>query len=164
MPIPNYGDVIFASRLGYNHYGIYSGNNKVIHYCKDENHTCNGIIKETSLDYFLDGDKLHICKFNEYTIRKFIEENLLFDKPINLVLTPSLYVVSKAYKFISNESQETRTAWRIFDPQETVKRARSSIGKEGYNLATHNCEHFAIWCKTGVCSSEQINKIMSLLN
>ncbi len=164
MLTPQYGDVIFASRFGYNHYGIYSGDNKVIHYCKEENGTCKGIIKETSLDYFLNGDKLHICRFNEITLRKLLEENLLLDKAFFLVGGPALYLLSKAYKFVSNESQETRSAKNIFDPQETVERARSSIGMKEYNLVVHNCEHFAIWCKTGVHSSKQVEKIIEIIS
>lgn len=30
------------------------------------------------------------------------------------------------------------------------------IGKGDYNLFNHNCEHFAIWCKTGLNESTQL--------
>lgn len=36
-----------------------------------------------------------------------------------------------------------------------IKRARSQIGRAGYNLAFNNCEHFAVWCKTGRSDSSQ---------
>ena len=41
-----------------------------------------------------------------------------------------------------------------------VKRARSFVGKgEGtYNLVLNNCEHFAVWCATGVYYSSQVEK------
>lgn len=39
----------------------------------------------------------------------------------------------------------------------SVKSSRSKIGKGGYNLFTHNCEHFAIWCKTGLNESTQLS-------
>ena len=45
----------------------------------------------------------------------------------------------------------------FYGPRETVQRARSKIGKGGYNLFTHNCEHFAIWCKTGQLESTQLS-------
>lgn len=31
------------------------------------------------------------------------------------------------------------------------------IGKGEYNLFDHNCEHFAIWCKTGLIESIQVS-------
>lgn len=38
----------------------------------------------------------------------------------------------------------------IYSSDETVKRAKSRRDENSYNLVTNNCEHFAIWCKTGV--------------
>jgi len=38
---------------------------------------------------------------------------------------------------------------RCFSGEKTVERARSRIGEKGYNFLTNNCDHFAIWCKTG---------------
>lgn len=43
----------------------------------------------------------------------------------------------------------------VYSGEETVKRARSQIGRAGYNLAFNNCEHFAVWCKTGRSDSSQ---------
>jgi hypothetical protein len=48
---------------------------------------------------------------------------------------------------------------KVFSPETVVERARSSIGKSGFNLAFNNCEHFATWCKTGVKRSRQIEEI-----
>ena len=45
---------------------------------------------------------------------------------------------------------------QIFSPEDTVRRARDKIGEGGYNFFTHNCEHFAVWCKTGRYSSSQV--------
>ena len=42
-------------------------------------------------------------------------------------------------------------------------RARERIGETQYSLWTNNCEHFAIWCKTGISESHQIEDIMSAL-
>ena len=48
---------------------------------------------------------------------------------------------------------------RFFSTRKTViSRAESKLGEREYNAFTNNCEHFALWCKTGVSSSEQINK------
>ena len=45
----------------------------------------------------------------------------------------------------------------IYSPEETVKRARSKLGEGDYNFFTHNCEHFAVWCKTGKHESSQVS-------
>ena len=33
------------------------------------------------------------------------------------------------------------------------------MGEEKYNLVTNNCEHFAMWCKTGEAFSGQVMRI-----
>jgi len=45
-----------------------------------------------------------------------------------------------------------------FSPEETVRRAQSRIGEKNYNLLFNNCEHFALWCKTGMNKSGQVEK------
>ncbi|MBQ7168742.1 MAG: lecithin retinol acyltransferase family protein [Synergistaceae bacterium] len=45
---------------------------------------------------------------------------------------------------------------QIYSPEDTVKRAREKLGEEDYNFFTHNCEHFAVWCKTGEARSSQV--------
>ena len=44
----------------------------------------------------------------------------------------------------------------VFNSQETKRRALSQLGKSEYNLALNNCEHFAMWCKTGGNTSDQV--------
>ena len=56
-----YGDVIFVDRGFYKHFGIYSGNQKVIHYY----HAAEKI-SETSFSEFMDGDTdCYVCNFDE---------------------------------------------------------------------------------------------------
>ena len=43
-----------------------------------------------------------------------------------------------------------------FRPADVISRARSKLGEKQYNLVANNCEHFAIWCKTGVSYSSQV--------
>ena len=43
-----------------------------------------------------------------------------------------------------------------FNNEEVVKRAREFIGEDKFNLVAHNCEHFAMWCKTGEPRSKQV--------
>lgn len=41
-------------------------------------------------------------------------------------------------------------------PDIVIERAKSKLGKSGYDLFNNNCEHFATWCKTGIDKSEQV--------
>ena len=176
MPIPQLGDVIFTNRLGYNHYGIYVGNNNVIHYCKESDGSiisdiinlvcCNGFIAQTTLDKFLKNDNLYICKFDQNTITKLIQAKLL---PLEIgltILNPSSIPFNFArniFKGVGRKAELYRHAETIFSPEETVARAEKALNSKGYNLLCHNCEHFAIWCKTNVESSEQVKKILTMI-
>jgi hypothetical protein len=42
------------------------------------------------------------------------------------------------------------------DPQTVVQRALSRLGESDYDLWENNCEHFAVWCKTGRARSMQV--------
>ena len=115
------GSVIYADNyfVGYNtyqHYGVYIGEGKVIHFAPLEGQEIsieNGIIHETTLEKFLNGRTLKI------------------DKNIKA----------------------------IFSETEIVERARSKLGKKGYDLFSNNCEHFARWCVTGEHVSYQIDNL-----
>ncbi|MCT0199124.1 lecithin retinol acyltransferase family protein [Synechococcus sp. CS-1325] len=41
-------------------------------------------------------------------------------------------------------------------PGVTLRRAMGRLGEQRYNLVFNNCEHFAIWCKTGHHRSTQV--------
>lgn len=45
--------------------------------------------------------------------------------------------------------------------EEVVRRAKSKLGEQHYNLLFNNCEAFAMWCKTGDKSSKQVDNIVS---
>ena len=47
-----------------------------------------------------------------------------------------------------------------FDPQETVRRARSRVGENRYRLLTNNCEHFCEWCLRGKPRSHQVEDLL----
>jgi hypothetical protein len=48
----------------------------------------------------------------------------------------------------------------MFDPQETVRRARSRLGEDRYRLFTNNCEHFCEWCLRGTPRSRQVEELL----
>ena len=47
----------------------------------------------------------------------------------------------------------------IYSGKKTVERAKKKLGKRGYNLLLNNCEHFAVWCKTGEKKSSQVRDL-----
>jgi hypothetical protein len=50
------------------------------------------------------------------------------------------------------------------DPAEVVtERAASMLGARGFDPLTSNCEHFAVWCKTGRVESTQVRSAESYL-
>ena len=62
------GDIVFCERrsglLGrnlYQHYGVYAGYHKIIHYVKGDS-PLDGRIAETSIEEFCDGDTLYIAE------------------------------------------------------------------------------------------------------
>ena len=47
-----------------------------------------------------------------------------------------------------------------YKPADTVVlRAKRRLGENKYHPFNNNCEHFALWCKTGISSSEQVENI-----
>ena len=48
---------------------------------------------------------------------------------------------------------------RMFSRRQTIKRARSRLSEDKYNLLSNNCEHFINWCIYGKSRSEQVSKV-----
>lgn len=117
-PIFNLGDHLKVSRGFYDHEGIYSGANRVIHFASPYSGAPKHLasIRETSLAEFALGGTITI---------------------------------------------ETDTPTRAA-PQEIVTRARSKLGRKGYDLFNSNCEHFASWCRTGRANSPQIEAALGI--
>ena len=112
----HHGDIIKVNHTFYAHYGVYVDGGRVIHYTDTSGGDFKGVVQETSLSSFLNGESSYsVCEFDRR------------DYP------------------------------HIYSAEETVRRARSKIGEGGYNFFTHNCEHFAVWCKTGKHESSQVS-------
>lgn len=59
--------------------------------------------------------------------------------------------------------QESEVLTRSYDDvlhvdetEKAITRAESRIGEESYHLFGNNCEHFVVWCKTGIPESSQV--------
>ena len=139
------GDVIGVHRIGgvYDHYGIYTGRGKVIHFSNEGSDFGGDIrVRRATLAQFKNGaDNVFVVDFEAY--RDYVENPELFD-------FAGLFKLA-IDSFFDNELT-------LYSPEETVERAESQLGKGNYNLVFNNCEHFAVWCKTGVKESGQVDK------
>ena len=145
--MPNYGDVIYVKRGLYDHYGVYSGDGNVIHYVKASDNAFDGVISETPVQQFVGNSKVgYICQFDALG-RQLHDGKAREPKSI-------LGAVKDLYDLGFGE-QAT-----IYSADETVTRARNCIGTRNYDLFGQNCEHFAVWCKTGVAKSDQVENVV----
>lgn len=121
-PLP--GDVIYVKRMGdlYRHFGIYAGNDRIIHYAGHGGGWGEDVsVHEAPLCEFLqDTQRYTVCEF-------------------------------KTHCDISG--------YRLYSREETLQRAYRRLGERDYNLITNNCEHFALWCRTGVSASPQVKVV-----
>ena len=85
--------------------------------------------------------------------KQFIQDNS--SPPKN----PGLAVVLRRTFKLENESVYVIEHDRCYDPETVVSRAKSKLGERKYRPVTNNCEHFALWCKTRISSSEQVNNV-----
>ena len=141
------GDIIGVSRNGlYEHYGIYLGNGRVIHYCGQGNDFGGRVT-------------VHEAPFSEFVKESKYCFVLWFDagKPIRLQQATS-FLWNGANVYYENSSYKKK--YSIFSAEETINRAKERLGEEKYNLVTNNCEHFAMWCKTGESVSSQVKQIV----
>ena len=132
---PEPGDIIGVDRGIYQHYGVYAGDNRVIHYTAETSDLDpeNAEVQETSLERFLrDETDFFILEGHEIT------------------------------GDIGAPHEDDANAPRLFSPEETVERARARMGERNYNLIANNCEHFVVWCKTGVSDSRQVRTWVAL--
>lgn len=152
-----YGDVICVNHGIYNHFGIYVDDNHVIHYDgkEDDKFLRHMYIAETNIEGFLGGA-------NNYYVYRFSKKRSIKPKRIKIQKLSREYddIAFTMYMLLK---LKRNSDYRIYSPEETVKRARSRIGERKFNLASNNCEYFAIWCKTGVQESYQVNLIIQAL-
>jgi hypothetical protein len=154
---PEIGDILAVSRGLYYHYGVYAGRNRVIHYASKTGDFGGDIyVHETTVNRFLRGGRCLICKFSD----KYRKPDLgakLFD----LIRNPNLFTVLDSLSAFLTEFSSS--GFHVYSGKETVERARSRLGEGKYNPVFNNCEHFAVWCKTGVSESSQVSAVLSLL-
>ncbi|MEM8678516.1 MAG: lecithin retinol acyltransferase family protein [Planctomycetota bacterium] len=65
--------------------------------------------------------------------------------------------------FASGRPTYIRTYHLCDDAETVVLRAESRLGDTGYTLFDNNCEHFAVWCKTGSSESTQVDSVVDAM-
>lgn len=135
------GDVIGIARGAYEYYGIYAGNGRVIHYAGEASDFNGRVsIHEAPFEEFLkDG--------NDYFVGSFEGKHPIKIHSSTRFVTGSFFD-SGNIKWMKN-----------YSAKETLERAYSRLGETKYSLIKNNCEHFAMWCKTGNAESTQVKAI-----
>lgn len=149
-----YGDIIGVHRIGgvYDHYGVYESDDCVYEYAAENGDFGDPKIHITTLKKFIaDSGNYFVLEFPETHGKP--EKVSMPIANINCVMPriDSLNILEKIVKMAS---------YHLYSPAETIERAKSRLGENKYSLITNNCEHFAIWCKTGISESHQVEEIL----
>ncbi len=144
---PLAGDIIKVKRIGYWHVGVYIGHEEVIHFSSLDSDTSpkNNKIIKTSLEQFLRGQKRL--------------EKVKFPSPD----APPVSTKDDPLEFFFKDFLFYNPDYKLYPAHEVVERAKSRLGEAQYDLKSNNCEHFAIWCKTGISQSKQIDLLIQKL-
>ena len=160
------GDVIYVNRFPkpYKHFGVYLGRNRVIHFApkaggKSFSGDEDATIHEADMAEFMDGQSEYtVCIFGQEYGEEIEQEKSWAPSFSSLIGIPEGRIVfSIIRKFLRSSD------YHLYSPKETIERARSRIGQHDYNLAFNNCEHFAVWCKTGISESRQIDHLLEIV-
>ena len=152
---PQFGDILGINRGLYQHYAVYVGKGRVIHYAGAQGDFDNSSISihGAPLKEFMDGqEEYFICRFPERYQRPKQEKHMAMAAGC----FPQHPLASDFLKMWRS------FCYKVYSPEETVSRAYSRLGETNYNLLTNNCEHFAIWCKTNLSESWQINDLLEV--
>ncbi|MGF1841850.1 lecithin retinol acyltransferase family protein [Vibrio clamense] len=148
------GDIVAVSRGLYDHYGIYINKHEVISYTSDKSDIGDNLIQSTSFERFLRGAR-------EYSVLVFPDQ---YAKPDKVKLaSQASFSIDKTLILDHFLKHKKKHDYKLYSATKTVERARSRLGEDSYNLVFNNCEHFAIWCKTGIEESHQVNNIIKFL-
>ena len=163
------GDILGITRpAGYEHYAVYIGGGRVIHFAGADGDLGLAEVREAPMSAFLDGQR-------DFFVLDFTRLGKRPDRKPHgspSVLTPlhevGVKVISDAIDSALARPEDPDII-HIYTPEETVARAKSVIGanehsfERDYHLLFNNCEHFAVWCKTGLHKSYQVEDILSFL-
>ncbi len=143
------GDVICVENDLLDRYGVWDGENVI---CYGKAKSGSKVVHEESLRHFLRGAAtLRICVFPNKYGQPLQQE---IPSPITSVVMPPDKIWSMMEKY------RKAALYRRYSQRETIQRARSKLGKGGYLSS----EHFAMWCKTGISESHQLNNMREIMD
>ncbi|KAE9547963.1 hypothetical protein FO519_008824 [Halicephalobus sp. NKZ332] len=119
--IPKCGDLLVFNNIGYCHWAVYIGDDKVIHVTGADD---TGYSFESLINGLKDKVSKAVVKEEELDTFGTIIRFAHVDNSLDSQIPP-------------------------FSSDEIVGRARSKIGSWYYDLERNNCEHFAKWCRYG---------------
>lgn len=161
----SFGDVIGVSRGAYDHYGIYVNDCRVISY-KGANSDFSGlgsgnkVCSDTLRDFLAGASSFFVCVFPDSYGRP---EKVRIDAPVfsfSNIIQPD--IAFDVFELIGRLFKTHK--YKLYSPEETVRRAESRLGEKKYNIISNNCEHFVLWCKTGISESHQVEDLKKILN
>lgn len=160
------GDILAIRRTGYAHYAVYIGNGKVIHYAPSGNQRFQkqSIHEADFWEFTRNQSSFDILQFPQF---HFLPKHNTKDTRKNDCVEiqfpgrEKLQIIDDKIGELMN--QLDKSEYHLYTPEETIARARTRIGETKYGLLTNNCEHFAMWCKTGVKESLQVQFFEMLL-
>jgi len=110
-------------------------------------------------------DYIHIRHYGVYAgkgrVIHHAGENSIFDANIG-IREISLMQFAKDKKFVVVQFVENHAESKNLSREEAVRHVRSRMGERSYNLIFNNCEHFALWCKTGKSKSIQVERAITV--
>ncbi|XP_033725571.1 phospholipase A and acyltransferase 2-like [Pecten maximus] len=127
------GDLVEFPRALYSHWGVYIGNQHIVH--------LTGVDGAGSMDALTSGSLFSVC-------------GVTFDKA--WVKIEDFFKVAKGCQAKRNNGKDH--VCRPLHPHEIVKRAKKMVGEIGYNVLWYNCEHFAAFLRYDRKWSEQVDK------
>ena len=143
------GDVLCVRNGLANRYGIWTGE-AVILYARSPRGTKE--VHRRSLRDFLQGaESYSICMFPKTygRMRKCKQVS-----PISSAFMPQ----QNLWRLL--EQAEKARRYKRYSPEETACRAEHALGQSGYASS----EHFAVWCKTGIAESHELEEMRDFLD
>ncbi|MDO4467855.1 MAG: lecithin retinol acyltransferase family protein [Bacillota bacterium] len=170
------GDVIAVTRLGgiYQHFAVYIGNRRVIHFAGEKGDFGgeNTIHEAPFEDFIKDSSSFEILQFDTTRSEpdRIIKNADIFNPIGSTVVQKPYDYRMDIYNYLKKHWNEQKDIdYHLYSPEETVQRAKMVArewkdgNKNKYSLMFNNCEHFAIWCKTGIHESRQVEEVLDFL-
>lgn len=172
------GVILGISRGVYDHYGVYIGNDEVIHFTSlTSDVSGDNKVMKTKMSHFLrESDSFWVMSFpDNEEFKNMVMKKLIKEFAISLAKRSPLLLAAAVVPFVNifagiNTAIEMNSYrdkivdlirslnYNFHSKEETVFRAKSRLGSTEYNLVFNNCEHFAIWCKTDLSVSSQADR------